>query len=53
MADGLGHDEPKVMLITCFVPHSVVLNFWAKVLLEPGIKHFSSHPHTMTELQDP
>jgi len=41
------------MLIICFVPYSVALNFWAKVLLEPGIKHFSSHPHTMTELQDP
>ena len=53
MADGLGHDQPKIMLIICFVPYSVVLNFWAKVLLEPGIKLFSSHLHTMTELKDP
>jgi hypothetical protein len=52
MAKGLGHDQPKVMLIICFVPYSVVLNFWAKVLFEPGIQLFSSHPHTMTELQD-
>lgn len=53
MADGLGYDQPKVMLVICFVPYSVVLHVWTKVPLEPGIKHFSSHPHTMTELQDP
>jgi hypothetical protein len=52
MADGLGHDQPKVMLIICFVPYSVEINFWPKVLLEPSIQLFSSHPHTMTELQD-